>query len=291
MKRLEDCGALVIKSRDFGNLSLVVPRVNLSYLYRQSEFSIPRDVRLRVLKSGAKEVTQPAPLGYLIPALLHNIFVELSQATQEAANAFEHVMLWIELVRVWALREEVEIPLSSVLPGMIFEPWDSEELLIAPWLLTQHILPTKTGNTRVPADQLTRELIQMAVGSSQCVVSVTQGSGVSKGIEYCARHVVASRSADVIPVVLLSSMKLRERQSMPIVASLANEIHQLAAAAELSQGSYYAIIYSCLNETAVGAVPKGTIVVPFETLETTMRPFGASCLLTQARNKRGPNPE
>eukprot|EP00300_Choanocystis_sp_HF-7_P028300 c33813_g1_i1.p1 GENE.c33813_g1_i1~~c33813_g1_i1.p1 ORF type:complete len:369 (+),score=60.96 c33813_g1_i1:723-1829(+) len=207
VQKLEDLGAVFVKARSQENLNLVVPRVNLPFLYMYS----------RILRPMALN------LAGLIPGMLSDVVVDLNRPTKELPRAFERVMLRIELIRTHALAtvKLLEcVQFNQVLPGLILCPWDEapEELFMAPWLLSSEpIRVSESPKQNVGASELCDLLIQRAVASvqgSKRVVCFTVGEKTSKTIEYCACHVVRANqdSETMAPVLLLCSMKLRESQ-------------------------------------------------------------------------------
>ncbi len=114
------------------------------------------------------------------------------------------------------------------------------------------------------------------------------GTANTEAIEYVGRcwEVEGRR------VLTLCSMKLHHAGSESPINDVKN-IHRLVAALieanqiSLKNQEYYAVVYCCwpadqiLAEAKTNPIPPGTVVVPVDSLNEVMYPFGASCLLNQ----------
>ncbi len=93
---LESTGACFIKSRERYNFSSVIPRVNLPFLYSycRIHYPIPETKRERVIDDH---------IGHLFVRIIEAVNSFAAYKHKPPSITFEEVMLWIELVRIYAL--------------------------------------------------------------------------------------------------------------------------------------------------------------------------------------------
>lgn len=110
-------------------------------------------------------------------------------------------------------------------------------------------------------------------------------------IEYVANHferVLPNLSTE--PVLLLASMKLRETRSVNPLQEL-QKVHTLASELGLAPAQYVAALYCCADTVQcqmIQASPEflpGSLLVPAETLQNVLRPFGMSYLVQIIKEK------
>lgn len=193
---------------------------------------------------------------------------------------------------------------------VIIAPWDAHKdciLAAHSELHTLEAVPTgELKETRAElkqaqgnAEDATKRLLEFTLREKGNSWVITQPSITSKAktkaVEYAATYFATYQEDDFgeidvssqTPILLVASVKLRDPSCVDILQEL-KKIHATCKACNLVEGSYYAVLYCCNSASKVPdpvSLPKGSIVVPIETLEQIFRPFGASCLLHIALEK------
>lgn len=279
-------GAVFVKDRSESDYSNIVPRVCLPYLYFCPPVNIVRNSKKI---DGYLVKSEAISLDKHIPMLLYNIGQALYKPREELPYSFECVMLWIELLRIASMIQRQLNPLitiSDVLCDCEFNGWDEETLdsiVVAPFIFERSFVLDQNATTPLlhTADreqQLLLSALAYAFVSPE-VARLSQKANLNmKGIEYINTCYVKQNSNDCVP--LLCSMKLRESSMKTTPSQLAADIHSIVQQSYSGNTSYYVVIYCCCNNnSAKNTLPRGTIVVPIQTLQKVMYPFGANNLL------------
>lgn len=123
------------------------------------------------------------------------------------------------------------------------------------------------------------------------VFLIESNSQQTQGIDYVGRHFIVNDEGGRDCVLLwLTSMKLREANTVTSLLGYAKRIHDVASAAGLQSDAYFAVLYGCwrTGDINMGALPSKTVVVAAETILRMFRPFGGGCLELIVREKSLP---
>lgn len=314
---LQMSGGLFVRSRREGKVNEIVPRVNLAFLYTYALQTCGARSEWRMTENSCYLTTdRKKQLRYHIPLLINNIGAAINGTVYGLADSFEHVLPWIELVRMHAFHRKNSalhpppVRLEAVLPDVIIALWDAHKDFILAAHSELHTLEAiPTGELKETRDELkqaqgnaedaTKRLLEFTLREKGNYWVITQPSITSKtktkAVEYAATYFASYQEDDFgeidvssqTPILLVASVKLRDPSCVDILQEL-KKIHATCKACNLVEGSYYAVLYCCNSASKVPDpvfLPKGSIVVPIETLEKIFRPFGASCLLHIALKK------
>lgn len=284
---LEAVNLVYVKYRDPERRMYIVPRVSLPCLY------------FFVNTSRASRI--PKALNLQVDKLLQMIGTELSRPFDELPAAFEMVMPLAELITVAAHLIRVPsqiIAMQDLLPGVIFRPWKNESLRVASFVTSSAItpfMPTNNGHTaHYPGQSDGKRAVRGAVGLSltpDCnAVYIHQAAPVNmEEIEHVSRLFSLADGQQAVPC--FCSMKIRKKTKPGKLAEcmhtfIKKEI-QPSTEYTLPESSYYIVIYCCTKGIDVNAVdlPPGTMVVPYETVQRILYPFGLNQMVIMAEEK------
>ncbi len=287
---LESCCILFVKKR-MRAVGTIVPRISLPFLYKYGV--------------SHTKYSDSGPLESHIPRLFVDIFNGLNGLDKDFACAFEKVIPAIELVRMLALqanfnRSQATLSLEDVLPGCIIKPWDRETLQVSPWVLNSSILPSaQISPTSKDRKQSNAHLLLMALDMATDIdnktVFVTQSeSAVFESIEHIGCQFSAMRPEDeeaekLQRVITLNSMKFQRADSKESPSLVSSKVHEKfqPLLRPNSLRNYYVVLYCCVPKARINVdeLHPGTVIVPLETVQCLLEPFGASSLLYLAEKK------
>lgn len=308
---LEERKILFVKSRDLERTSYIVPRVNLPFLFlyphagnlSQCEAD---DYGSKSTQSQGKMASSPTywrvkcpqPIKLHVEVLLGNIGVALAQPFSSLARTFEEVMIFAEMLTVAARSSLLSTTrthaLEDLIPDVIFKPWENESLSISSFVLQQPIRITGHASPATPESAAVQTPVSAVQDAVRCafdlnsdVVYFAHGGVNMERIE----HVSRLFSVRGKQVVSLCSMKLREKTNP---TTLARDLHKFVcekvrrnADCPIEDGNYYAMIYCCAPKASIAVedLPRGTIIVPFESVCQLLYPFGLNKLVVVAEEK------
>jgi hypothetical protein len=181
-----------------------------------------------------------------------------------------------------------ELSISDILPHSQIVPWESQEkIVVSSWILENgnyspiEYLPANSISNVKGIDasmENTKNLVYLAKFGKSAIYSKGPNS-VTEGIEYVATHFQVKRNGKNYSVPFLCSTKFRENTSNEAPEVVAKELHKLSESLGLKKGEYFVMVYCCHQISQCQNIPRGTIIVPYETLDKVMRVFGATCLL------------
>jgi len=284
---LEAVNLVYVKKRDPERRMYIVPRVSLPCLY--------------FFVNTSRASCTPKTLNLHVDTLLQMIGTELSRPFDELPVAFEMVMPLAELITVAAhLREPSQImTMQDLLPGVIFRPWENESLRVASFVTSSAItlfMSTNNDHTaHYPGQSDGKRAVRGAVGLSltpDCnAIYIHQKAPINmEEIEHVSR--LFSLADGQQPVPCFCSMKIRkgiqpDKLARRMHAFIKKEI-QPSTDYTLPESSYYIIIYCCtkgIDDVNAVDLPPGTMVVPYETVQRILYPFGLNQMVITAEEK------
>eukprot|EP01031_Cornospumella_fuschlensis_P024441 gene24441-29543_t len=308
---LEAMKILFVKSRDLDRITFIVPRINLPFLFlypRADSLSLCEmyddgdQARGKVSSAypSYRRLKDPQPILRHTEVLLGNIGAALAQPFSTLARTFEQVMIFAEVLTVAARMllpssssSTRTITMEDLIPGVVFKPWKNETLSVSQFVLQSPIRITGQASSdgAVPlvvptAVSAVQDAVRRAFDVSSDVVYYAQGKLNMERIE----HVSRLFSVRGKQVVSLCSMKLREKTKP---STLARDLHKFVrervrrADCQIADEAYYAMIYCCTPVASVDVeeLPEGTIIVPFESVQRLLYPFGLNKLVVVAEEK------
>jgi hypothetical protein len=272
---LEDVGIVYVKYRHPVVFSRITPRVSLPFLY---SYSTQPSSKI------SQQFTAHAYLLRLVCEALQGVNCDLPES-------FEDVMLPVELLRIFALKQsEVEkqhFPIERIFPGAVIVPWVTAATVVS--RNYQDILSTTCEKYLegpcCGGRENAKRLIELAKSTNVIWYKQTK-SCQTECIESVSCHLSTLSEGASEKLLFLNSMKLRTPKSVnPRV--IAQEIHSLAAEAGLKSGQYYAALYCCNSFSTIDThtLPPGTIIITSECLKALLHPFGASFLMNSVCSK------
>lgn len=296
MVRAETAGVVFIKSRHPDKLSLVQPRVSLPFLFNTAKCMASRPVSQSepFVVGDVLRQRNPQLLSDLEPLLMANIGLAINGLFSDPSLAFEHLMLYVELYRVFLITKYyngiARVSLDRILPGAVVvgdstDANSSIEVNPSVWTTQVKVVDVVSRKRRREEDgtgkSFALSLITACQQSNSTVLSWMQSKGCNaEAIEYASRHFSAYNedSGEHGQLLWLASMKLRAANTVSSVPTFAEAIHRIAK--DACDANYYAVVYGCWPKADINVekLPSRTVVVPLETLLTVLRPFGGGYL-------------
>jgi len=176
--------------------------------------------------------------------------------------------------------------MHDLLPGVIFRPWDKESLRVASFVTSSAItlfMPTNNKDAaHYPGQNDQKRAVSGVIGLSLTAdgnaVYIHQTAPINMEIQHVSRLFSLANGQQAVPC--FCSMKIC-KGTQP--GTLARRMHsfikgeiQPSTACTLLECSYYVVIYCCTKGVDVNAVdlPPATVVVPYETVQHILYPFG-----------------
>eukprot|EP00047_Mylnosiga_fluctuans_P022012 m.112060 g.112060 ORF g.112060 m.112060 type:complete len:767 (-) comp9104_c0_seq1:130-2430(-) len=290
LKRFLDYHAILVRERDPDNAVQIRPHVSLPLIFEAWALD-EATVRYRYCtvrgpaKDGSITLDQIDRKRWSVDEAfrlaLACLATLLRPSGKEANRMFEDLIIAVTFVRLVVLGRKFnsdEVSLAELLPGAIIVPWTREGPAAGPPTvhLDRHApltLCTSVVKPSAGATDVLDALLDVSLASLAGVFFVRQGKVDSKLIEAVGPLVHSGTQASR----LLWSMKLRQANIRTTAEAILAGIHSEMRLREPRDGSYMAVAVTCQRaKIQEHLIPPGSIIIPADTLQTMLRPFGAS---------------
>ena len=200
----------------------------------------------------------------------------MSKTPQKAFATLIPVILFLRMIAYSASRRVRWVSLNDLLPGLIFRPWDDKNEV--PRIDNINLADRTACYSYAAGDDPNRGLEDLVLYFAKKEFFRFQNGNVdSKLIEFAGPFVFHFNSPKRL---LLWSVKFQERMQIPL-STIANDIMNEIDAINQPRKSFYSVIAvpQKRDEINIEEIPRGTIVLPYETLDVILRPFGACSFL------------
>mmetsp|Transcript_29613 Transcript_29613/g.40678 ORF Transcript_29613/g.40678 Transcript_29613/m.40678 type:complete len:194 (-) Transcript_29613:1002-1583(-) len=187
--------------------------------------------------------------------------------------------------------------MHDLLPGVIFRPWDNESLRVASFVTSSAItlfMPTNNKDAaHYPGQNDQKRAVSGVIGLSLTAdgnaVYIHQTAPINMEIQHVSRLFSLANGQQAVPC--FCSMKFRKGTQPDTLAMCMHEFikEEVLPYTEstLRESSYYVIIYCCTKgiDVNVAKLPPGTVVIPYETVQKLLYPFGLNHIAIMAEEK------